>query len=202
MQGDAVEHLDLGTTLDDQPFHHVEAVQLPLFRGDLGQMPTRWRRGATCAFLAVQGPPAFEDAVDGPHRGERLDLAGLEGLVDRLRPMEAQVAALSQLRSYGQDQVLDGGFGSRGRVWGAGVIVPVHSVESLALGTTDPGMNSGLTDAEFVGDLVLRSTAPDGGDDGPTASGFPIPLLMRSSREGCGFQSRLHLIDRYVVAQK
>jgi hypothetical protein len=62
-------------------------------------------------------------------------------------------------------------------------------------------MNSGLTDAEFVGDRVLRSTAPDGGDDGPTASGFPIPLLMTTSREGCGFQSRLHLTDRDVVAQ-
>src|SRR5207249_896054 len=56
VQGDAVEHLDLGTAHDDQPFHHVEAVQLPLFRGDLGQMPTRWRRGATSAFLTVQSP--------------------------------------------------------------------------------------------------------------------------------------------------
>jgi hypothetical protein len=70
------------------------------------------------------------------------------------------------------------------------------------LGTADPGVNSGLTDAEFVGDLVLRSTAPDGGDDGSTASGFPITLLMATSGEGCGFQSRLHRTDREVVAQK
>jgi hypothetical protein len=116
--------------------------------------------------------------------------------------MEAQVAALSQLRSHGQDPILDGGLGSSGGVWSAGTIVPVHSVESLALGPTDPRMNSGLTDAEFEGDLVLRSTAPDGGDDGSTTSGFPIPLLMTTSREGCGFQTRLHLTDRDVVAQK
>jgi hypothetical protein len=63
-------------------------------------------------------------------------------------------------------------------------------------------MNSGLTDAEFVGDLVLRSTAPDGGDDGSTASGIPITLLMTTSREECGFQSKLHRTDRDVVAQK
>jgi hypothetical protein len=63
-------------------------------------------------------------------------------------------------------------------------------------------MDGGLTDAEFVGDLVLRSTAPDGSDDGSTTGGFPISLLMRTSREGCGFQSRLHLTDRDVVAQK
>jgi hypothetical protein len=79
--------------------------------------------------------------------------------------------------------------------------VPVHSVESLALGPTDPRMDSGLTDAEFVGDLVLRSTAPDGGDDGSPADGFSITLLMATSRKRCGFQSRLHRNDRDVVAQ-
>jgi hypothetical protein len=80
--------------------------------------------------------------------------------------------------------------------------VPVHSIETLILGTAGPGMNGGLTDAEFVGDLVLRSTAADGGDDGSPASGFPITLLMAASGEGCGFQSRLHRSDRDVVAQK
>jgi hypothetical protein len=63
-------------------------------------------------------------------------------------------------------------------------------------------MNRGLTDAEFVGDLVLRSTAPHGGDDGTTSSGLPIPLLMMTSSEGYGFQSRLCRTDRDVVAQK
>jgi hypothetical protein len=63
-------------------------------------------------------------------------------------------------------------------------------------------MNRGLTDAEFVGDLVLRSTAPHGGDDGTTSSGFPIPLLRVTSSEGYGFQSRLRRTDRGVVAQK
>ena len=116
-------------------------------------------------------------------------------------PMEAQVAALPQLRSHGQDQILDGGIGSCGCAWSAGAIVPVHSVESLALGPADPRMDSGLTDTEFVGDLMLRSTAPDGSDDGPTSSGFPITLLMATSREGCGFQSRLPRTDREVVAQ-
>jgi hypothetical protein len=62
-------------------------------------------------------------------------------------------------------------------------------------------MNGGLTDAEIVGDFVLRSTAPDGGNDGSTARGFPITLFMMTSGERCGFQSRLHRTDRDVVAQ-
>jgi hypothetical protein len=79
--------------------------------------------------------------------------------------------------------------------------VPVHPVKALALSTADPGLNGGLTDAEFVGDLVLGSTAADGGDDGSTASGLPVTLLIATSGEGCGFQSRLQRTDRDVVAQ-
>jgi hypothetical protein len=63
-------------------------------------------------------------------------------------------------------------------------------------------MDSGLTDAELAGDLVLRSAAPDGGDDGSTAGGLPITLLMTTSRGECGFSSRLHPTDRDVVARK
>jgi hypothetical protein len=66
----------------------------------------------------------------------------------------------------------------------------------------DPMMNSGLTDIEIVSDLVLRATAPDGGDDGSSASDFPLTLLMAASRKGSGFQSRLPRTDRDVVAQK
>jgi len=63
-------------------------------------------------------------------------------------------------------------------------------------------VDRGLTDAELVGDLVLRATAADGGDDGPAASGLPITLLMTTSSEGGSFQSRLLRTDRDVVAQK
>jgi len=72
-------------------------------------------------------------------------------------------------------------------MWGAGAIVPVHSVEALASGPMDPGMNSRLTGTEIVGDLVLRPAAPDGGDYGSTAGGLPITLLMTTSRGECGF---------------
>ena len=56
-------------------------------------------------------PPSFEDAVDGPHRGERFDLAALESLVDGVRPTKPQVTLLLQLRSHSQDKFFDGGIG-------------------------------------------------------------------------------------------
>jgi hypothetical protein len=52
-------------------------------------------------------------------------------------------------------------------------------------------MDHGLADMEFVGDLVLRSTISDGGDDGSAASGLPITLLMAASGEGCGFSVQI-----------
>jgi len=191
VQRDAVEDLDLGTILDHQPFHHVKAVQFPPLRGDLGQMPTRWWGRATGASLAVQGPPSFEDPVDGPHRGERFDLAALEGLVNGICPVEPQVTGLLQLVPHGQDQILDGGFGPCCRLGSAGAIVPVHSIEPLAAGVLDPMMDHGLADMEFVGDRVLRSTISDGGDDGSAARGLPITLLMAASGERCGFSVQI-----------
>src|SRR5262249_40845819 len=110
-KADSIQHLDLVASLDDQPFDHIEAVQSPPLRGYLGEIPAQSWRGPTSVFLAIQDSPSFEDAVDGPHRGERFDLAALQGLVDGGGPMEPQVTGLLQLRSHGQDQIFDGGIG-------------------------------------------------------------------------------------------
>ena len=70
---------------------------------------------------------------------------------------------------------------SSGPVGSTRAIVQVHPVKSLALSTADPGLNSRLTDAEFVGGIVLGSTALDGGDEGSSLSGVPITLLIATS---------------------
>ena len=150
-------------------------------------MPTRRWSGAAGAFLAVQSPPPFEDAVDGSDRRERVDLAALAGLVDGLRPMEPQVADLLQLGPNGQDQILDDGLGPVRSLGSVRTVVPVHPIESLPLSMLDPVMNRGLTDMELTGGSVLGLPTSDGGDDGPTTSGIPVSLLMRTSGKGCGF---------------
>jgi len=52
-------------------------------------------------------------------------------------------------------------------------------------------MDSGLTDTEFLGDLMLGSPTADGGDDGSSSSGVPITLPMATSWEGCGFSVQI-----------
>jgi hypothetical protein len=52
-------------------------------------------------------------------------------------------------------------------------------------------MDHGLTDVELTGGIVLGLPPSDGGDDGPTTSGFPVSLLMMTSGRGCGFSVQI-----------
>src|SRR5512135_2378710 len=118
MQRDAVEDFDLGAALDDQPLDHVEAVQFLPPGGDLGQIPAARRGATTHAGLPIQGTAAAEDAPDSPHRGEPPDLASREDLMDRLGPMEPQVAGPLQFATHGQDLLLDGSLRAARATWG------------------------------------------------------------------------------------
>ena len=133
------------------------------------------------------GSSPFEDAVDGTYRREWVNVAGLEGLVDGLRPMEPQVAGLLQLGPNGQDQILDDRLGPVRGLGGVRTVMPVHPVESLSLSVLDPVLDRGLTDVELTGGGVLGLPLSDGGHEGPTTNGIPIALLMMTSGSGCGF---------------
>src|SRR3954447_7349771 len=115
MQRDAVEDLDLGAALDDQPLDDVDAVEFLTAAGHLRQVPApRWWRTSGPA-LAVQHAPAVKDAVDRAQSGQRLDPAGIKDLADRFRPVEAQITLVAQLASDVEDEILDGGGGPLGR---------------------------------------------------------------------------------------
>jgi hypothetical protein len=81
-------------------------------------------------------------------------------------------------------------------------IVPVHSVEPLPVSVVDPVMDGRLADVELLGNLVLRATASNSGDDRLPTKSLPVILrLMATSRKRCGFSSRIPPSDRDQVAQ-
>jgi hypothetical protein len=82
-----------------------------------------------------------------------------------------------------------------------GPVGPVHPVESLPVSLLDPVVDHGLTDVEPTGGVVLGLPPSDGGDDGPTTSGYPITLLMMTSGGSCGLSASIHPSDRDHVAQ-
>jgi hypothetical protein len=191
VQRDAVEDFDLGAVLDDQPLDDVDVVQFLPPSGDLGQIPTGGRGAAPHARLAVQDTTSAEDPSKGSHRGEPLNLAGREDLMDRLRPMEAQVTGLLQFAAHGQDLLLDGGFSAVRMTRTPRVILPIDAIQPLALGPQDPVMNGVRAHAELAGHCAERATATHGRDHGPTAGRLTVSLVMVHLSRGRGFPSSL-----------
>src|SRR5512135_394302 len=191
VQRDAVEDFDLGAVLDDQSLDDVDAVQFLPPSGDLGQLPTSGRGAAPHARLAVQDTTSAEDPSDGSHRGEPLNLAGREDLMDRLRPMESQVAGLLQFAAHGQDLLLDGGFSAVRVTRTPRAILPSDAIQPLALGPLDPVMNGVRAHAELAGHCAERVTASHGRDHGPTAGRLTVSLVMVHLSRGRGFPPSL-----------
>jgi hypothetical protein len=53
-------------------------------------------------------------------------------------------------------------------------------------------VDCGLADVEFLSDPMLRLTASDGGDDGSTANGLPVTLLlMATSKRDAVFPTQI-----------
>src|SRR5262249_23649005 len=129
-------------------------------------------------LVAVQGPPATEDAVDGPHRGDRDDPLVQEGLADGLRPEGPQVA-LGQLPPCLQHQILHGDRGATRTMGRPRAVREVHPIQPLALGSRDPMGHRCYRDAELPGDRAQRLAATHGSYHGLTTLGLTRCLLIR-----------------------
>ena len=79
--------------------------------------------------LSVEDPGPAQDPVDRPDGGESGHLAGREDLMDRLGPVESQVAGLLQLPPHGQDLGLDRGIGSLGGSGDPRAVVPIDAIQ-------------------------------------------------------------------------
>src|SRR5438270_10225171 len=178
VQRNGVEHLDVWPVFDDQALDDVDAVQLGLASGDIRQIPAGgWGRAAR-PFLAVQGPTATEDAVDGPHRGNLGDPLVQEGLADGVRTEGTQVA-LGQIPSRLQHQILQGDLGAAGLVRRTRAVREVHPIQALAFGTLDPVGHRRHCYAELLGYRTQRLASTHGGYHGLTALGLTLCLLIR-----------------------
>jgi hypothetical protein len=212
---DGVEDLQIRAVLDGQPLDDVDAVQLGVPPGHIGQIPTGRRGWTAHPPLAIQCPAPSEDAADGADRGQRLGAPLQEGPEDGLGTAVARIALLGQLPSQVHDQVLDvGRCASRG-VRDRRSVVPIDAIQSLVLCPLDPVADGWLTDAEAPRGLVLGHPATDSFDDLTTAWSRQGLLLMATSRvsavsvkatpgrtsgRSIGVRRRTDVNDRQVVA--
>src|SRR5205085_773646 len=118
------------------------------------QIPARRRRWAANTVLAVQDATPLQNASDGPHRGQGLNLPLFEDVLDGFGAVEAQVTVLTQCATQLQDEVFEGGVRALRLVRRVRLIVPIDTVEPLALRVPHPAQDGGRTDVEVVGDLA------------------------------------------------
>src|SRR5262245_41509039 len=181
MQRNAIEDLDQRAVLDLEPLDGIEAVQLLLAGGDLGQIPAQRRRLAAYAFASVQGTASRQDTTDGSHRRQRRGLPLLQGVPYGLGAEEAEVAVPPQFLTQLQDEILKGGFGTLRVVRRMRPIGPIDTVQALAGGVANPVQDGGGTDTEVEGHAPQRLPLANGRYHRATPLGLTVCLLMRTS---------------------
>ena len=165
--GDAVEDVDLGTALDGQILHDVEAVEFSGLGGEGRQVPAdRWGEVSDAA-PAIQSSPAFQDAADGSEGGawgnpNRVQLAK-DGRGSKL----AQIAVLLEIRAKTEDEILDSLIAAIGRTRAdRGAIGEVDAVQATIAGAATPELDRGQTDTETPRHLAHGDAASDQRDHG------------------------------------
>lgn len=169
MNGNAVEHLNLDSSSENEPFDGVERVNLGAANSNLGQVPAdRWRRPAD-ATPAVQNPSPLENAADRPHGRYMCASLSEHARADGVRPGITQVARAEVFTHSENDR-----FGSEARpIEGLRrtrrPITPLHPIRPLSRCTCNPSLDRVQTDMELARNGTHRLTAADGLNHQPTS---------------------------------
>src|SRR5262249_4724856 len=139
--------------------------------GQVGQIPAGGGRGSPLTPLAVEGPTAVQDTVDGPDGWQGLDPLVVQFVADGLGTMKAEVAVLSQVFSDPQDQGFQVGVGATRVMRCRRPIGPIDPVEAWAFGASDPAEDRGRADTELLSYLVERAAPTHGGHHSVAALG-------------------------------
>ena len=122
VEGTGGQDLDLEVTLHHEALHEIEGIEFRLVAGDLRQVPAAgWRRSPHAA-AAVERGAAFENPANRPNDRNAAMPARRPCVIDRTRPVLAEVADLLELSAQLQDQVFCragcavNGLGDRGSV--------------------------------------------------------------------------------------
>ncbi len=103
----AGEHIDKGPSSDLQVFNEIEAVELGLSRGQIGQIPALGRCRPALPMHAIKRAVTRKHAVYRHARGNRLKrLLMLQGQADGVGPVLAQDAFVPQRTARAQDALL------------------------------------------------------------------------------------------------
>jgi hypothetical protein len=176
VEAHAGQDLELGPALDVQAVDDIEAVELDLPGGDIGEVPAPWRRRSPDAAVDIEGTPPLEDPVDRPRRRDAPgQIRSDEQLApDRLRAVFAERARVLELLAQRQDQRLEVRWGPGDVARDRRAVGPVDPLKRRVARPAEPELDRREADPARPSDRSLRAARPDRGD--------PLPPLRFGPR--------------------
>jgi hypothetical protein len=172
VKGDGVENFDIDSAFNDKAGDDVDAIGLNLAGADPRQVPTARRGWAPHPSTTIQSSPPLQDATDRAKRGD-LAMSSLDQFPpDRDITVLSQIAYLLEFSAKLENLLLGIPADPIGwlaeRTWGA--VRPVHAVQPVFLGATNPAMNRTETQSETPGNRADRFALTDGSNHGSASS--------------------------------
>jgi hypothetical protein len=164
MQRDCVEDLNLAHSLNDQTLDDIEGIQLGASGRDIGQVPTRRRRGATHASGRFDQALTLEHIGDGGTAGQRSAgwRFGAESAEDGDGSVFTQGVPVAQSMAQVHDLLHEIGRQCVGWLFGAmQLVVKVNSIETTVTGPRDPILDAGQSDPELACHFPQSDTTTD-----------------------------------------
>jgi hypothetical protein len=152
MKGDGVEGVGVARLVAEREiFDDIEGVELDQAIGEIGEIPSRRRRGSTNASSAVEDAVAGEDSSDGANGWQRRDALIVEMAMDGLIAELAEITVEAEMLAGFEDAAFEVGRDASGSRWSAGSVGEVDAIEAFALGSIDPALHGPKTATEPFG---------------------------------------------------
>jgi hypothetical protein len=148
VQRHGIEYFDSSSTLDDQSFDDIEAIQFASSRCHVGQVPAGWRWRMASSIPTIQCTTPLQNAPNGAQCGNRSCSSCDQFSLNGLSSVFAQDAAILELSPYSNNQVLNALLGPANVARSMGPILPIDPAQSSSLSPLGPIVHGGNAHAK------------------------------------------------------
>jgi len=138
----------MGPTTNCQAFDRIETVQFGLCCRNRRKIPASWRRWTTNSSTAIQDTMTPQNPADRGNREQRCDPAGFRFASNSRSAKLSQRAVVLQPTADGQHLLFARTFRTLRSMGSRGMIVPIDTIQPLALSTLKPTLHGAKRNAE------------------------------------------------------
>src|SRR5438552_2083780 len=184
VKGDAVKHFDRRPSFDGQAFDEIKLLQLDPALSQFWKVPTWWGRRLAPATPIGKQPMSTKDALDGAMTRQRGTLFELELAANGPGSKLSQRAVFFKPRAQSQDAFNQALRSPVARTWIATrTVLPVGTMQALALGAVEPFPDGLEADVEAPSDLTEGSATAQSGHETPPFSARFFSIIGPGCRQ-------------------